>query len=102
MIFSFGDGNGPQLRAVEPGNLGAVLHIISAHHEDDFEKARAELRDDLEGTFVLTERGKVVGVTGAHIDRDSEDVVWLSWIYVNPARHDRPRPRLHPPCLPQR
>jgi hypothetical protein len=67
MIFSFGGGSGPQLRAMEPGYLRAVLHIISAHDEDDFEEAHAELRDDLEGMFVLTERGKVVGVAGAHI-----------------------------------
>ena len=35
--------------------------------------------------IVLTERGKVVGVTGAHLDPHSEDVVWLSWTYVDAA-----------------
>lgn len=85
MIFSFGGASGPQLRAMERGDMGAVLRIISAHDEDDFEEAREELRDDIEGMFVLTERGKVVGVTGAHTDPHSEDIVWLSWTYVDPA-----------------
>ena len=87
MIFSFGgSGGGTQLRPMERGDFGAVLRIISSHDEDDFEEAREELRDDFEGMFVLTERGKVVGVTGAHLDPHSEDVVWLSWTYVDVAR----------------
>jgi GNAT superfamily N-acetyltransferase len=87
MIFSSGgSGGGTQLRPMERGDFGAVLRIISSHDEDDFEEAREELRDDFEGMFVLTERGKVVGVTGAHLDPHSEDVVWLSWTYVDVAR----------------
>jgi hypothetical protein len=97
MIFSFGGGSGPKLRPMERGDLGALLRIISAHDTDDFEAAREELRDDFEGMFVLTERGKVVAVTGALIDPHSEDVVWLSWTYVagahlpetNDPRNDR-------------
>jgi len=87
MIFSFGGGGkGPQLRPMERGDMGAVLRIISAHDEDDFEEAREELRDDFDGMFVLAEGGKVVAVTGAHVDPHSEDVVWLSWTYVDPTR----------------
>jgi GNAT superfamily N-acetyltransferase len=85
MIFSFGGGSGPQLRPMERGDLGAVLRIISAHNKNDFEAAREELSDDFEGMFVLAERGKVIAVTGALFDPYSEDVVWLSWTYVDAA-----------------
>lgn len=87
MIFSFGgSGGGTQLRPMERGDFGAVLRIISSHDEDDFEEAREELRDDFEGMFVLTVRGKVVAVTGTHVDPHSADVVWLPWTYVDVAR----------------
>lgn len=83
MVFSMFGGGAPQFRAMERSDLGGVLRIISQHDEDDFEEAREELREDMEGMFVLVDKGKVAGVTGAHVDPHSDDVVWLSWTYVD-------------------
>lgn len=84
MVFSmFGsNSNGPQLRPMDPKDMGGVLRIISQHDEDDFEEARDDLRDSIEGMFVLVDKNKVVGVTGGAVDPHSDDVVWLSWTYV--------------------
>lgn len=85
MVFSMfgGSKGGPQLRPMERGDMGGVLRIIAQHDEDDFEEARESLREDIEGMFVLTDGGKVVGVTGGHVDRHTDDIVWLSWTYVD-------------------
>ncbi len=76
----------PDFRPMERGDLGAALRIIAQHDEDDFEEAREELKDSLDGMFVIRERGKIVGLTGATQDPHSEDVVWLSWTYVDATR----------------
>ncbi len=84
MVFSMSGGGkgGPQLRPMERKDMGGVLRIISQHDEDDFEEAREELREDLEGMFVLADGSKVVGVTGGNVDPHTDDVVWLSWTYL--------------------
>jgi N-acetylglutamate synthase-like GNAT family acetyltransferase len=88
MVFGmFGGGKGgPQFRPMERSDMGGVLRLISQHDEDDFEEAREELREGFEGMFVLADRGKVVGVTGGNVDPHSNDVVWLSWTYVDVER----------------
>lgn len=85
MVLSmFGGGKGgPQFRPMERSDMGGVLRIISQHDEDDFEEAREDLRESFEGMFVLVDRGKVVGVTGGSEDPHTDDVVWLSWTYVD-------------------
>ncbi|MBU2532660.1 MAG: GNAT family N-acetyltransferase [Alphaproteobacteria bacterium] len=85
MVFSMfgGGGSGPELRPMQRGDLGGVLKIIAQHDEDDFEEARDNLRDEIDGMFVLVEKGKVIGVTGGVVDPHSDDVVWLSWTYVD-------------------
>ncbi len=85
MVLSMfgGSKGGPQLRPMERKDMGGVLRIISQHDEDDFEEAREELREDLEGMFVLADGSKVVGVTGGNVDPHTDDVVWLSWTYVD-------------------
>ena len=85
MVFSMfgGSKDGPQLRPMERGDMGGVLRIISQHDEDDFEEAREELREGFEGMFVLADGGKVVGVTGGNVDPHTDDIVWLSWTYVD-------------------
>jgi GNAT superfamily N-acetyltransferase len=88
MVFSmFGSSrSGPQLRPMDSKDMGGVLRIISQHDEDDFEEAREDLRDSVEGMFVLVDRNKIVGVTGGAVDPHSDDVVWLSWTYVDVER----------------
>jgi GNAT superfamily N-acetyltransferase len=80
----FGGNKGaPALRPMERKDMGGVLRIIAQHDEDDFEEARDELRDGFEGMFVLADGSKIVGVTGGVVDPHSDDVVWLSWTYVD-------------------
>ena len=89
VLGSLFGGGGPQLRPMERKDLGAVLRIIHQHDEDDFEEARAELQEDVEGMLVYTKGGKVVGVTGASDDPYCEDIVWLSWTYVDVTMQDQ-------------
>lgn len=89
MVFSmFGGGSksGPALRPMEQSDMGGVLRIISQHDEDDFVEARDELKESLEGMFVMAEGRKVVGVTGGSVDPHSDDIVWLAWTYVDVER----------------
>lgn len=86
MVFSmFGGGSksGPALRPMEESDLGSVLRLISQYDADDFTQAREDLKESLEGMFVLSEGRKVVGVTGGVVDPHSDDIVWLSWTYVD-------------------
>ena len=84
MIMSMFGGGGPQLRQMERKDLGSVLRIIHQHDEDDFEEAREDLQEDMEGMLVMTQGGTVVGVTGATPDPHTDEIVWLSWTYIDP------------------
>jgi len=88
MVFSMfgGSKGGPQLRPMQQSDMGGVLRIISQHDEDDFEEARDDLRENFEGMFVLADGSKVVGITGGNVDPHTDDVVWLSWTYVDVGR----------------
>ena len=89
MVFSmFGGGSksGPALRPMEESDLGGVLRIIAQHDEDDFAEARDGLKESVEGMFVLAEGRKVIGITGGAVDPHSDDIVWLSWTYVDAER----------------
>lgn len=90
MVISsmFGGGSGPQVRAMEPSDLGAVLRIIHHYDQDDFEEAREELRESVEGMVVLAKGRTIIGVTGASPDPQTDGVAWLSWTYID-ANHQR-------------
>ena len=87
MVFSsmFGGGGAPQVRAMQQSDLGSVLRIIHGYDEDDFEEAREDLAEDIEKMLVLTKGKKVIGVTGATLDPQTDGIVWLSWTYIDPA-----------------
>ncbi|HUS96224.1 MAG TPA: GNAT family N-acetyltransferase [Hyphomicrobiaceae bacterium] len=83
MVFSMFGGGGPQIRAMQRSDLGGVLRIIHGYDEDDFEEARDDLQEDIDGMLVLTKGSTVIGVTGATPDPQTEGVVWLSWTYID-------------------
>jgi N-acetylglutamate synthase-like GNAT family acetyltransferase len=76
-------GGAPQVREMQPNDLGSVLRIIHQYDQDDFEHAREELRESVEGMVVLTKGGKVIGVSGAVPDPQGDGVAWLSWTYID-------------------
>lgn len=83
MVFSIFGSSGPQLRAMEQKDLGGVLRMMAQQNAVDLEEARNELRDNMEGIFVLQNKGRVVGFTSAEMDPHSEDVAWLSSLHVD-------------------
>ena len=70
------------VRPMERGDIDAVIAIIDEHDEDDAEEARDDFDESIEGMFVATDNGRIVGVTGAFADEEASDVYWLSWTYV--------------------
>ena len=53
------------LRPMTANDIEEVLAIIAEFDEDDAEESHAEYREDLQGHFVWTDRGRITGVTGA-------------------------------------
>ena len=79
----FGE-KGPRLMPMQAKHHPYVLEIIEQTDEDDAAEAHEQFQEEgYEGMFVLVEGSKVLGVTGAHLAENSEDVVWLSWTYLN-------------------
>ncbi len=75
---------GPKLIPMGPEHHAYVIAIIAETDEDDAEEAEAQFQEDgYDGMFVLAEGRQVLGVTGAHLAENSEDVVWLSWTYLS-------------------
>ncbi len=70
------------VRPMERSDIDAVIAIIEEHDEDDAEEAEDDFEESIEGMFVATDNGRIVGVTGAFADEEASDVYWLSWTYV--------------------
>jgi ribosomal protein S18 acetylase RimI-like enzyme len=74
--------SGVDFRPMRPNDVSAVLEIIRLHDDDDYEEARETYRESLEGQFVLTKDGRVVGSTGAEYAEETDNNWWLSWTYL--------------------
>ncbi len=73
----------PQLRPMEFKHLKRVIEIINETDEDDAEEAEEDLLESkFEDMFVLVKGNQVLGVTGASLAEDSDDIMWLSWTYL--------------------
>jgi GNAT superfamily N-acetyltransferase len=70
---------------MRPGDVRPVLQIIAQVDEDDWENAQETYRSSLDGHFVLTKNGEVIGVTGAFEDDGADRTWWLSWTYMDEA-----------------
>jgi len=83
MLGKMFGGGGPKFEPMQLTHLAAALEIIEETDEDDAEEAQGDLVSrECEGMFVLTEKGKVIGLTGATVIEESDDTGWLSWTYL--------------------
>ena len=74
---------GPRLVPMKALHHARVLEIIEETDEDDAAEAHEQFQEDgYEGMFVLVDGSQVLGVTGAHLADNSDDVAWLSWTYL--------------------
>ena len=74
---------GPKLVPMGPEHHAYAIAIIAETDEDDAEEAEEQFREEgYDGMFALMEGGRMLGLTGAHLAENSEDVAWLSWTYL--------------------
>lgn len=83
MLGKMFGGGGPKFEPMQPVHITDAIRVIAETDEDDAEEAQSDLfGDGCDGMFVLTEKGRVVGLTGASPIEDSHDTGWLSWTYL--------------------
>ncbi len=71
-------------RPMKRRHIDAVLKIIEAHDEDDFEYARDSYEHSgRSGQYVLMYEDAVIGVTGHRRAPDTDNTFWLSWTYLD-------------------
>ena len=80
-----GDPNRPSLRPMEMGDVPRVLDIIAQTDEDDAEAAERMFASarSIKNMFVLWYQNQIVGVTGYGASEGDDNVVWLSWTYID-------------------
>jgi len=75
-------------RPMKRRHIDAVLKIIEAHDEDDFEYARDSYEHSGRlGQYVLMCENAVIGVTGYRRASDTDNTYWLSWTYLDAEYH---------------
>lgn len=78
--------SGPFLAPMNSSDIDRVVDIIDQTDEDDAEEARdAFEKHGTNGMFVLREGKNILGVTGFQPSEASEEVVWLSYTYLDAA-----------------
>ncbi len=88
MFGSLLGGSGPKFKPMKRDHLVEALAIIEETDEDDAAEAEESLLErGTDGMFVLMEKGRVVGITGAVQADGSDDTVWLSWTYLTERLH---------------
>lgn len=79
---------GPRLVPMGPEHHAYAVAIINETDDDDAAEADAQFREDgYGGMFVLVDGSRVLGLTGAHLADNSDDVAWLSWTYLSEDAH---------------
>lgn len=73
---------GCEFRAMTGADVPAALAIIEEHDEDDYEWAKSTYSNSLEGQFVLTKDGRMLGVTGAKEIPATDRAYSISWTYL--------------------
>lgn len=74
-----------ELREMKPADMLRALQIISEYDEDDAYDARETYEESIEGQFVLTDNGSVIGVVGANPIENTDRAYGLSWTYLQRA-----------------
>ncbi len=81
--MTFVRSQGPlEFRPMREGDIISALQIIYEYDEDDAYDARETYEESVEGQFVLTEQGVVIGVVGAKPIEDTVAAHSLSWTYL--------------------
>lgn len=69
-------------------HLSRAIEIIAQTDEDDaLEAERSLVEKRCDGMYVLIENGKVLGLTGAFPANGVDDIMWLSWTYLDEDCH---------------
>ena len=85
-----------EIRAMEEGDVDAVLEVIELNFQEHTKFARRDFRrffaqppDERRQFLVAEVNGRVVGCVGFHPDEDEdvEGVFWAIWLYVRPDHH---------------
>ncbi|MDM8541789.1 GNAT family N-acetyltransferase [Desulfococcaceae bacterium HSG9] len=77
-----------KFRPMKRRHVDAVLKIIDAHDDDDFEYARDSYEySGRSGQYVLMYEDAVIGVTGYRRASDTDNTFWLSWTYLDAEYH---------------
>ncbi|MAE66424.1 MAG: hypothetical protein CMJ18_19320 [Phycisphaeraceae bacterium] len=76
--------DGIEFRLMQRGDMKSALAVIRQHSADDYEVAK-DSYGDTRGQYVLTEAGKVIGVTGGRMIPVTDRAYWLSWTYLDEA-----------------
>lgn len=74
---------GIEFRPLRSSDVRAVGSLIAQVDDDDAENAIESYRRDLNGHYVLTQAGAVIGVTGALEAPNTDRAWWLSWTYLD-------------------
>ena len=84
MLESFFGSKTPTLRPMQHTHIAQAVEIIAQTDEDDAAEAETQFLDEgLDGMFVLTQKGQVIGITGYSLDEQVPDIAWLSWTYLD-------------------
>ncbi|MGH1420461.1 MAG: GNAT family N-acetyltransferase [Hyphomonas sp.] len=76
----------PFLDPMRTADIARVVDIIDQTDEDDAEEAKEAFeKHGTNGMFVLRENKNILGVTGFQPSEASEQVVWLSYTYLDEA-----------------
>lgn len=74
---------GTEFRPMQQQDVRAAVAIVYDHDEDDAAWAQQTYQQSLAGQFVLTHKGKVIGVSGA-VPLEGTDRTWsISWTYLD-------------------
>ena len=76
-------------RPMEDSDVAPILAIIYDHDEDDGEEAKAAFAKSLANKYVMTQEGRVMGMTGYRADPYVPQTAWLSFTYIHEAFRKR-------------
>jgi len=75
---------GVEFRPMTTSDVAAVLEIIRAHDEDDYETARLSFQEGgIADQYVLAQHAGPIGVTGYRPIEFTDRSYWLSWTYLD-------------------
>lgn len=78
-----------EFREMQQADVADALEIIRGWDEEDYQEAKKSYKSrGLAGQYVLTQAGRIVGVTGARPIDGTDRAYRLSWSYLSPRSQD--------------